>query len=87
MSHKIEFTPSGEREFNKLSHQLQQRITEKINLYISSGNPLSFAKPLVNFPPATHRFRVGKYRVCFYIENFNIIIDSVDKREDAYKRN
>ena len=82
----FEFSPSGEREFNKLPMELQKRIVEKIELWISSGNPLSFAKPLVNLPPVTHRFRVGKYRICFYLEGYAIIIDGVDTREDAYRR-
>jgi mRNA-degrading endonuclease RelE of RelBE toxin-antitoxin system len=59
----IKFTRTGERDFNKLSTQMQKRIIEKIELWISSGNPMSFAKPLTNLPPATHRFRVGKYRM------------------------
>jgi mRNA-degrading endonuclease RelE of RelBE toxin-antitoxin system len=86
MIESFEFTPAGERDFKGLSRQLQNRIIEKIGLYISSRNPLHFAKPLVNLPPATHRFRVGKYRVCFYIKGLNIIIDGVDTREDAYRR-
>lgn len=83
---QIEFTASGERDFKKLPIQLKKRIIEKIELYIHSGNPLSFAKSLVNLPPATHRFRVGKYRICFYLEGPGIVIDSVDTREDAYRR-
>ena len=86
MLKRIEFTSCGEREFKKLPIQLQRRIVEKIELYVQSGNPLSFAKPLVNLPPATHRFRVGKYRICFYLQGFSIVIDGVDSREDAYRR-
>ena len=86
MVNKIEFTHSGERDFNKLSSQLQKRIEEKIKLYLSTNNPLSFAKPLINLPPATHRFRVGKYRICFYLGESSIVIDGVDTREDAYRR-
>ena len=82
----IKFTAAGEREFTKLPPQLQKRIVDKIELYISSDNPISFAKPLVNLPPATHRFRVGKYRICFYLESSAIVIDGVDAREDAYRR-
>ena len=82
----IEFTPAGAREFRKLPAQLQERIVEKIKIYLSTGQPLSFARSLVNLPPATHRFRVGKYRVCFYVEAAKLIIDGVDTREDAYRR-
>lgn len=86
MIKQIEFTSCGEREFKKLSIQLQKRVIEKIGLYISSGKPLSFAKPLVNLPPATHRFRVGKYRICFYLQRYSIVVDGIDTREDAYRR-
>jgi mRNA-degrading endonuclease RelE of RelBE toxin-antitoxin system len=86
MVKKIEFTRSGERDFNKLSSQLKKRVEDKIHLYLSTDNPLHFAEPLINFPPATHRFRVGKYRICFYLEGDAIVIDGVDTREDAYRR-
>jgi len=86
MIKQIELTSAGEREFKKLPFQLQKRITEKIELYIKSGTPMSFTKPLVNLPPATHRFRIGKYRICFYLQGDSIVIDGVDTREDAYRR-
>ena len=86
MINKVEFTPSGERDFKKLSPQLQKRVIEKIKLYISLGIPLSFAKPLINLPPATHRFRVGKYRICFYLKGTSIVVDGADTREDAYRK-
>ena len=86
MIENFQFTPAGERDFKSLSRQLQDRIIEKIGLCIFSRNPLHFAKPLVNLPPATHRFRVGKYRICFYIKSTIIVIDGVDTREDAYRR-
>jgi len=47
---------------------------------------VAFAKPLVNLPPATHRFRVGKYRICFYLRGSSLVIDAVDTREDVYRR-
>lgn len=83
---RLTFTPAGERDFKKLPHQVQARIVDKLHVYLASGTPLSFAKPLVNLPPATHRFRVGKYRVCFYVEGSSLVIDGVDTREDAYRR-
>ena len=83
---RIAFTPSGERDFKRLSLQLQQRIMEKLRLYLSSGTPLAFAKPLINLPPATHRFRVGKYRICFHLETSTFVIDAIDGRDDVYRR-
>ena len=86
MIDRVAFTPAGARDFKKLPHQIQARIVDKLRVYLASGQPLAFAKPLVNLPPATHRFRVGKYRVCFYVEGTSLVIDGVDTREDAYRR-
>ncbi len=86
MINVIDFTHHGEREFNKLPHQVQKRINGKLKLFLVSGTALFFAKPLINFPPSTHRFRVGKYRICFYVEGNAIVIDSIDTRADAYRR-
>ena len=86
MIDRLAFTPAGERDFKKLSRQLQTRMLDKLRVYLASGTPLVFAKPLVNLPPATHRFRVGKYRVCFYLEGSILVIDGVNTRQDAYRR-
>jgi len=86
LTHDIQFTPGGAREFGKLEKQIQKRVLNKVYFYLRSGNPLAFAKPLVNLPPATHRFRVGKYRLTFCLQGNRLVIDGVDTREDAYRR-
>ena len=83
---RIVFTPAGERDFTRLPRQLQRRIMAKLALYLSTEHPLAFAKPLVNLPPATHRFRVGKYRICFYLERSTVIIDAIDASDDVYRK-
>lgn len=83
---QIKFNRGGEREFDKFPKEVRQRILDKVEFYISKGNVLDFAEPLVNFPPATHRLRIGKYRVCFYLEGPNMVVDSVDTRDDAYRK-
>lgn len=82
----LEYTPAGKREFDKLPQDVQKRILKKMRIYIDSGRAMSFAGPLVNIPPSTHRFRIGKYRVCFYLVGGDIVIDGVDTREDAYRK-
>ena len=79
------FTPTGKRDLKKLPDETRRRILEKIKAYIDTGMPLAFAKPLINLPPATHRFRIGKYRACFYLEAQSIVIDAIEKRGDAYR--
>ena len=80
----VEFTPSGAKDLKKLSKELQQRVLKKIQFFAQQENPLSFSKPLVNLPPITHRFRVGDYRVAFYIEKNTIYIDRIRHRSEVY---
>lgn len=63
----VQFTAHGKGDLDKLPRSIQQRIVKKIQFFASYENPLSFSKPLVNLPPATHRFRIGDYRVAFYV--------------------
>ena len=86
MIRELKFTPQGARDFEKLPFEIRKRIREKLTLYLDSGSPMSFTKPLVNLPPATHRFRVGKYRILVYLDGSNIVIDGVDTRSEAYRR-
>jgi len=83
---EIQFTPRGGRELRALSKQIQRRIVKKLRENAGLGNPLLRASPLVNLPPATHRFRIGKYRVSFYIESGAIFVERVELRGQAYRR-
>ena len=81
---KVVFTVSGRKDFEKLSKDIQKRIAKKIKYFSSQENPLLFSKPLVNFPPSTHRFRVGDYRIAFYIENDVVTIERIRHRREVY---
>lgn len=74
--YKIKFTSRGKKALNKLDKNTQFRIIKKIQYFISQPDPLSASKPLVNLPPATHRFRFGDYRMAFYVEKDIIYIIS-----------
>lgn len=82
--YKIEFTVKGKRALDKLNKDIQFRITKKLKFFISQQDPLAFSKPLVNLPPATHRFRFGDYRIAFYIEKDTIYIDRIGHRKEVY---
>jgi len=84
--YQIRFTPRGEREFRKLSKFVQKFIKNKLHFYASQDDPLKFARPLVNLPPATHRFRVRKYRASFFIKEKTIFIEEISIRGKAYRR-
>ena len=80
----ILFSQRGEKDLRKLPVYVQQRILNKILDYAQTTNPFNFAKPLINLPPATHRFRVGKYRIFFFIKDQTIYVERVQLRGEAY---
>ena len=80
----ILFSPRAEKDLNKLPPYIRQRIVGKLNDYTACENPLSFAKPLINLPPATHRFRVGKYRISFFVHGKTLHVERVQLRKEAY---
>lgn len=83
--HQIVFTPRGQRELKKLPKHTQRRILKKLQENAALNYPLIRAKPLVNLPPATHRFRIGKYRASFYIASKTIYVERVELRGQAYR--
>lgn len=82
----VQFTPRGEKELKAFPKDIQRRIQKKLRFYIKLLNPLSVAKSIANLPPATHRYRIGKYRVSFYLENKTIFVERVELRGQAYRR-
>ena len=83
--HPLAFTPRGERELLALPRDIQRRIHRKLHWLAAQEQPLHFAKPLVNLPPATHRFRIGTYRVSFYLAGDTLFIERVESRGQAYR--
>lgn len=81
---KLEFTPKGQKDLEKLPKNIQIKVIKKLELYSKQTDPLVFAKSLVNLPPTTHRFRLGDYRIAFYIKGTIIYIERVKHRREVY---
>lgn len=79
----VVFSRRGNKDLAKLPKDIQKRIVKKFTFFASQDNPITFAKPLVNLPPLTHRFRVGDYRIAFYVNEETIIIDRIEHRKDV----
>ncbi|MBU4338484.1 type II toxin-antitoxin system RelE/ParE family toxin [Patescibacteria group bacterium] len=82
---EIKFSPQSQRELKKFPRLIQQRILKKLISNAKLSNPLVRAKSLTNLPPTTHRFRVGKYRISFYINQKTIFIEQIKIRGQAYQ--
>ena len=81
---KIQLSPKAYKELKQLPSNIQKRIKKKLFDNAKLSNPLIRAKPLINLPPTTHRFRIGKYRISFYIKNDIIFFERIEIRGQAY---
>lgn len=81
----IKFTPTSEKDLKKITKDLRKRIIKKLRFFASQEDPIIFASPLVNIPPATHRFRIGHYRISFYIQSTTIYILRIRHRREIYQ--
>lgn len=80
----VKFTPRGAKEFKKISPEWQDRLSRKLKYFANQEDPIKLSKSLTNLLPATHRFRVGDYRVAFFIEKDTIYVDRIGHRREVY---
>ena len=78
------FKLSAIRDLKKFPKSIQKRIIEKLDFFICSGDPLSFAESLRDKTLGDFRFRVGDYRIVFDVEQNLIIILAIGHRKDIY---
>ncbi|KKU80226.1 MAG: hypothetical protein UY05_C0011G0008 [Candidatus Peregrinibacteria bacterium GW2011_GWA2_47_7] len=57
------FTKYAKRKFTKLPLGIQKRIVVKLTALKKHEDIFSILRPLHNFEPATHRLRIGSYRL------------------------
>lgn len=80
----IKFTPRGQKDLEKLPKEIQQRIIQKLKYFSEQENPVAFSKSLINLPPSTHRFRVGDFRIAFYVDQNSIYVERIGHRKEVY---
>lgn len=87
--YKAHYTKSAEIDLERIGEFEATKITQKINYYLKTKNPLKFAKKLKNCKTAIYRFRAGNFRVIFEIgkngEIIILIILKIAHRKDIYK--
>ena len=80
-----DFTKQAAKAFLELPPNIQKKIIGKLEFYLNSDNPLSFAKRLVGFPRPVFRFRIDDYRVIFDWQGKSILILKVGHRKEIYR--
>lgn len=83
--YRYEFTPQAISQLKKLTPDIQAKIIKKLEYFLSTGYPLTYASHLTNYAIGQYRFRIGDYRVIFDVEEEIIIILALGHRKDIYK--
>lgn len=84
------FSRFAQKKFSRLGSSIQERIIEKLKELKTHPEILSTLKPLHNFKPATHRLRVGDYRLILQLTshintNYEFLVLDVGHRRDIYQ--
>ena len=89
MDFTIFMTVTAKNDLAKIPIKEARKVVEKIDFFIRSGNPLKFAKSLGGILQGKYRFRVGVYRIIFYLDNRGVVqiltILNIRHRKDVYK--
>jgi len=79
------FSESARHDVKKLPKNIQKRLRTKLRLWQLAAEPLSFGKRLSKHQAATHRFRIGAYRLLVKQTGQELRILRVRHRKDVYK--
>ena len=89
MDYKISYTDSAASDLDNLAHVNAKRIVGKLDFFLKSGDPLSYAKKLKGIKIDTYRFRIGDYRVLFRLDKERhtlvvLVVLRIVHRKSAY---
>lgn len=80
------FTKFAQKKFLKMEQSAQERIRAKLVELKEYEHLAAVLKPLINFSPATHRLRVGTYRLILQqISDTDFLVLDVGHRSEIYK--
>lgn len=78
------YTHHAARQLENLPRSVQRRIAIKMRFYAAQGDPLKFARHLVDHREGEFRFRIGEYRVTFDVVKGGIYVLKIGKRDAVY---
>ncbi len=87
---QFDFSRFAEKRFLKFPKAVQERILKKLRELKGHEDIFSLLKRLHHFEPATHRLRVGSYRLIFELkkqekERIVFLVLDVGDRKDVYQ--
>lgn len=80
------FTHYAQKKFLKLTDEMQERLRAKIQEMKQRDQIGRALKPLTNFAPATHRLRVGSYRLIVQqTSETDFVVIDIGHRSEIYR--
>ncbi len=80
------FTEKSLKTFNSLEMNLKKRVTQKLEQLKSHTHIFSLLEVVVDFEPATHRLRIGNYRLLIMQKSEdNFLILKIGHRREIYR--
>lgn len=82
------FTKHGRKEFERPPKEIQSRVITKLKDVKNHPNIFSLLKKIQGNSTATHRLRVGQYRILLTIINekkLEFLVISVGRRSEIYR--
>ena len=79
------FTKTSEKELYSLDPKIRTHITESLT-HMKDPQLLGLhSKRVVNLLPATHRLRIGNYRLLYSRKDDTVLILTIGHRKEVYK--
>jgi mRNA interferase RelE/StbE len=85
VAYRIEFAPAAERQFRRLSREIQVRLKPRIDAL--ANNPRPHGTKKLSGEEDLYRIRIGDYRVIYQVQDFLllIVVVKVGGRKDVYR--
>ena len=85
MIYNVELTPAAQKQFKKLTTQLQDKIWEAIENIALDPRPYGYKKIVSRL--GCYRIRIGDYRIIYSINDqiITILILQIGHRRDVYR--
>lgn len=80
-------TRSAQKDLDSLDIVVRKRIAKKIVFFAQGSHPLKYAVKLTNFESGSYRYRIGKYRAIFDLDEKQqtVIIARIEHRRSIYR--
>ena len=80
------FSKEAEKRFKKIDSEYSDRILKKLKTLKNHNDIFSILSPLIDFKPATHRLRVGNFRLILEkISAEKFLILDIGHRKEIYR--